>query len=478
MNKKRKPFKVVKNVSIVDVAENGRGVGKTEDYVVFVKDAVPGDKVDVRLLKKKKSYAEGDIVSFHHYSPLRTEPLCKHFKYCGGCKRQNMLYERQLEFKQDKVKMTFEKIAGMKNLPIHDIISAEDTFYYRNKLEFTFSSKRWLIPEEIKSKKTFDHYEGLGFHVQGFFDKVIDIQECHLQVVLSNAIRNEIRKYTLQGDLPYYNIRTHEGFLRNLILRNNAIGQFMVVLVVNYEDNDAIERIGRLLEEKFSDVTSFYQIINNKKNSDISDLEPVHVFGEHALSEQLFDITFRIGPKSFFQTNIRQTVNLYQAVLNFLGKAKDKTVYDLYCGIGSISLVISKHAGKVVGIEYISEAVSDAELNAKENNISNVSFHSGDIAKIWDDNFTATYGLPDIVITDPPRAGMHKDVISQLFRAAPEKIIYVSCNPATQARDIKMLEAEYVVKALQPVDMFPHTDHVENVALLVHRNYVNLNTVS
>ncbi len=462
--------RTITNVSIVDIADRGMAFGKTpEGQAILVQGVVPGDVVDVLILRKKKGLPSGVVTQFHSYSEHRTEPFCSHFGICGGCKWQSMSYPAQLVFKERTVKNTLERIGKVENLNLLPIAGAPADQYYRNKLEFSFSNKRWLTEEEIKGDEQFDDRKGLGFHCPGAFDKVVDVEHCYLQPEPSNGIRNAIREYADEHNLSYYDIRNHGGLLRNVIVRTNRKGDCMIVFNIYDEDHDAIRKLIDHLIEKFPAISSAYYCVNQKGNDTILDLPLQHVHGDLFLYESLGDVRFQVGPKSFFQTNPVQAETLYDIAKEFAGLQGHETLYDLYCGIGSISLYLAKQAGTVVGIEEVPEAIEDAWINAKLNEIENTHFLAGDVKDLLNDELISKHGHPEVLITDPPRAGMHKDVVAAILRFAPSRIVYVSCNPATQARDLQLLQEKYDVVKAKPVDMFPHTHHIENVALLVKR---------
>lgn len=458
-----KRTKIFEQVQIEKIAAQGKAIARVEGLVVFVKNAIPGDVVDIRITKKRKNYLEGTAIKFHKYSPLRIEPRCRHFGVCGGCKWQNLDYQYQLQYKQQEVVEAFEHLAGVSPQNIRPILPSEDTYFYRNKLEFTFSAHRWLTDQDPVSEK---HPPALGFHAPRMFDKVVDIYECLLQPEPSNQIRNLVRHIALERGYEFYNIREHTGFLRNMVVRNNLAGEFMVMLIVAQDRKEDISYILDTIAGKFPQVISLYYMINTKKNDSYADLTPIHYKGEKYLTEKLGDLQFRIHPKSFFQTNTKQGYNLYRVAKEFAALTGDEVVYDLYTGTGTIALFLASQARKVVGIEYIAEAIEDARENARLNNIDNASFFVGDIKDVMNAQFFEANGRPDVIVLDPPRAGMHKTVVEAIKYASPRRIVYVSCNPATQARDIALLSDKYDLVTTQPVDMFPHTYHVENVALL------------
>lgn len=464
-----KPRQTFQNVEITDISTEGKGIGRVNNIVCFIDFAVPGDVVDIEITRKKSNYREGKVIHYQKYSEKRTEPVCKHFGTCGGCKWQNLNYETQLFYKQKYVEDAITRI-GKINTQFLPIIPSKNIFHYRNKLEFTFSHRRWLTSEEIKVLPFGEDLGGaLGFHIPKLFDKVLDIEQCHLQEDPSNAIRLEVKKYALENKLEFFDIRKQTGFLRNLIIRSTSIGQWMVVLVFFYEDKSAREKLLKHLSEKFTQITSLQYVINPKKNDSIFDLEVQPFSGKDFIEEEMEGLRFCISPKSFFQTNSAQAYELYKVARDFAELKGNETVYDLYTGTGTIANFVARQAKKVIGIEYIREAIEDAKINSQINKIVNTEFFAGDIQDALTNEFISAHGKPDVIITDPPRAGMHEDVVRKILEINPEKIIYVSCNPATQARDISILSEKYSVAKVQPVDMFPHTAHVESVAQLIRK---------
>lgn len=462
---KRNKKKIIENVEITDIGSEGKALGKINDQVIFVPSLIPGDVVDIQVKRKRRSYLEGMPVYFRKYSEWRIPPFCKHFGTCGGCKWQHLPYERQLYFKEKQVVDALVRIGKLNIENKHPILASQREKYYRNKLEFTFSATRWLSASEIESGTNIEDRRALGFHVAGMFNRVLNIEECYLQPAPSNELRNVIRNYAIDHGFSFFNQSNNEGLLRNVIIRTASTHETMVILVFHYEDIKN-EKLLQYVSTKFPDLTSVMYVINPKVNDSITDLD-VHLFkGRDYIVEQMGNLRFRIGPKSFYQTNSDQAHRLYKVVHSFASFQGDEIVYDLYTGTGTIANFIASHVDKVIGIEYVPETVEDAKKNARLNRIKNVSFISGDIKSILSGAFALDHGHPDVIITDPPRAGMHKDVVGAIQTLAPEKIVYVSCNPATQARDIALLSDTYTVKEIQPVDMFPHTHHVENVALL------------
>ncbi len=453
-------------IEITSYASEGKALGRYGNIVVFVKGAVPGDVVDVRIFRRKKNYWEGVIKNIHTESSDRTQPFCSHFGTCGGCTWQNLSYEKQLFFKENQVKEQLERIGKISNIHLQPILRSPETLFYRNKIEFTFHPLRWLYDHEIGKEIPSSGLPALGFHVPGKFDKILDIDKCYLQPEPSNAIRRAAKEIALKLKMEFYDPKKHEGLLRNLLIRNNASGEFLVAVMLKYEDKERRTAFLNELAERFPEIVSLWYVINPKLNDAWSDLEVIHFKGQKFLNETMEDLTFRIGPKSFFQTNTHQALNLYRIVREYAGLTGTEIVYDFYTGTGTIALFLSRQAGKVVGLEYVNEAVEDAKINTAVNNIENAVFYAGDIRKIFSEELMKKEGKPDVLIMDPPRNGVHEDIIREVLKASPERIVYVSCNPATQARDIALLSSSYRLIKVQPVDMFPHTIHVENIALL------------
>ena len=468
MKRKFKILPVFENVEITDIATEGRGIGRVGELVVFVEKAVPGDVVDVQVTKKKSAFAEGKIAKMIKPSTDRIDAVCSYFGTCGGCKWQYLTYEKQLFYKQKQVVDCLTRISKVDLPEIELILGSEKTINYRNKLEFTFSNKRWLTAEEVGSVENYEDMSGLGFHIPGRFDKVLDINECFLQEEPSNSIRNAVRKYCLEQKIEFADLRNHGGILRNLTVRSSSNGELMVILSIS-EKNSQVDGLLEFIKTSFPQISSLMYVINTKLNDTISDLDVICYSGNDHIMEQMEDLKFRIGPKSFYQTNSNQAYRLYSITREFANISKDDVVYDLYTGTGTIANFVARLANKVVGVEYVPEAIDDAHENSKLNNIDNTVFYAGDMAKVFTEEFCNTNGLPDIIITDPPRAGMHADVITQMLKLKAKRIVYVSCNPSTQARDIALLSEDYAVTKVQPVDMFPHTEHVENVVLLVRK---------
>ena len=463
---RRKNFPVYEHVPIVDIAAEGKAIIKINDLIIFVEGAIPEDVVTIQVTKKKKRYCEARILSFTSYSPFRTQAFCSHFGICGGCKWQILPYAKQLQYKEKQVIDQLTRIGHITIQETLPILGAPETEFYRNKLEFTFSNKRWMTIDEIKSGEEITNPNALGFHIPKLFDKIVDVQKCYLQAEPSNAIRNFIREFALEHEFSFFDIRNHTGLLRNVIYRNTTKGESMLIIVF-YENN--VEKHTMLLEavhQKFPEITSLLYVINQKANDTIHD-QQIHVYnGKDHILETMEDLQFKIGPKSFYQTNSVQAYNLYCIARTFAQLTGAEVVYDLYTGTGTIANFVAKQARKVIGIEYVPEAIDDAKENSTYNSIHNTDFYAGDMKDILTDEFIATNGKPDVIITDPPRAGMHQDVVDTILRCAPKRIVYVSCNPATQARDIQLLSTSYAVLKSQAVDMFPHTHHVENVVLL------------
>ncbi len=459
---------ILEEVLVEDFAAESKCIAKIDGQVIFIEQTAPGDVVDIRIVRKKKTYLEARPVYYHTFSSKRQTPFCVHYGICGGCKWQHIQYAEQLEFKQQQVLDQLERIGHQKDIEFEPIFGALHHVAYRNKLEFTFTDQRWLTHEEINSGETFER-NGLGFHKPGQFDKVLDIEKCYLQPDLSNKIRLKVKEIALRENIPFYNLREHRGFLRNLIIRNSNKGEWMVILQISVENREWIEKILNGLSNTFPEITSFYYLINTKKNESYNDLEAIHFGGNKYITQRMEDLEFRISPKSFYQTNSEQAHELYTLVREYAEFKKKDVVYDLYTGTGTIANFIARQVKKVVGLEYISEAVEDAKINSALNKIANTVFQEGDIAKIFNENFLEEQGMPDVIITDPPRAGMHKDVIASILKTSARRIIYVSCNPATQARDIELLEDGYQLIKSQAVDMFPHTHHIENIVVLDRR---------
>lgn len=458
----------MENVAVQHYAAEGKSLAKVDGKVIFIDGgAIPGDVVDLRLSKNKKDWAEGKVIGFREYASQRVVPFCEHFGTCGGCKWQMLPYDQQLQYKQQQVADHLQRIGKLSLPAMAPILGAEQTRHYRNKLEFTFSNRAYLTAAEIKKNEgEILQRNALGFHIPRLFDKVLDIQTCHLQAEPSNLIRNTLKEYALNHRLSFYDLRAQEGWLRNLILRICTTGEVMVNICFHYEDAAARKHLLDHLLKKVPAITTLFYTINTKKNDSLHDLSPQLYHGKGHVLEQLDDFVFKIGPKSFFQTNTYQAKTLYRVVRDFAGLTGKETVYDLYCGTGSIGIFVARGARKVVGVELIREAIDDAKENARLNNIHNTAFFAGDVIDICDNAFIAEQGAPDVVITDPPRSGMHEKLVKKLLELQAQRIVYVSCNPATQARDLFLLSEKYLVEQIQAVDMFPHTHHIENVVLL------------
>jgi len=463
---RKRELPLLEKVLITDIGAEGKAIARVENQVVFVPMLIPGDIVDIKVRKKKKKYLEGSVVRFHEYSADRIKPVCRHFGICGGCRWQHLPYDLQLKYKEKQVRDSLTRIAKVSLPEISPIIGSSDVYFYRNKLEYAFSDKRWLTREEVNSDNSFYKGDALGFHVPGLFDKVLDIRECHLQPEPSNAIRDAVRRYARRKGLAFFSFRQQSGFLRNLIIRNSGNGNVMVIGVFFLDEKARRDALLDFLSSEFSQITSLWYIINTKRNDSLTDQLPVLYKGDDHLEEEMNGLKFRIGPNSFYQTNTGQAGKLYRIVRDFAGLTGNEIVYDLYTGTGTIANYVAASARKVIGIEYVREAVMDARLNSGINGIKNTKFFAGDLKNVLSEEFFEENGSPDVVITDPPRAGMHKDAVNSILLAAPQRIVYVSCNPATQARDIMLLSGNYDVVRVQPVDMFPHTHHVENVILL------------
>ncbi len=464
MARRRKQI-ILENLEIEAVAAEGKSLARHEGQVVFVQEAVPGDVADVQIKRKKKSFLEGAPIKYHKKSDLRVDPFCDHFGVCGGCKWQHLNYTSQLEFKQQQVVDALERIGKVEIPEISPILGSEKTNRYRNKLEFTFSNKRWLTKEEIDSESKLQR-NGLGFHIPGLFDKVVDVETCHLMEEPVNAIKNEIRKYALEHEIEFFDIREQKGLLRTLMIRLTDAGELMVLVQFYRNDVEVIKGLLDHIDDKFPEITSLLYVINQKGNDTISDQEVLVHSGKDHIIEEMGNLKFKIGPKSFYQTNSAQAKVLYDVTLDFADFQGDELVYDLYTGTGTIANYCADQVKKVIGLEYVEDAIKDAFVNSEENGIRNTDFYAGDIKDLLDDEFISEHGSPDTIITDPPRAGMHENVVNMILKVAPKKVVYVSCNPATQARDIALMDEKYKVTKIQPVDMFPHTHHVENVVLL------------
>jgi 23S rRNA (uracil1939-C5)-methyltransferase len=465
---KKKPLPILENIEITDIAAEGNAIARVNNKVLFVPMAIPGDIIDVQLTRKRTSYMEGFIVNIKKPSSLRIKPFCEHFGLCGGCKWQHLPYDDQLKWKQKQVIDNFKRIAKVEIGKINDILPSENTQFYRNKLEYTFSDNRWLDKEQIDGE-TFIREPGAGFHIPGKFDKVLDINYCYHQPEPSNQIRLALKNFALQNKLDFFNLKTKQGFIRNLIIRNTNFGEWMIIVCFGREDKNEMLKVLEFLESSFPLLQSIMYVVNTKQNDTISDLEVRLYKGHNYIIEEMENLRFKVSPKSFFQPNSLQALNLYNVVRTMANLSGTELVYDLYTGTGTIANFLARKAKKVIGIEYVNEAIDDAKENSRINLIENTEFFAGDIKDILTQQFIEDNNMPDVIITDPPRSGMHASVINTILYAQPSRIIYVSCNSATQARDIGLLYDKYHVLEIQPVDMFPHTHHVENVALLVKR---------
>jgi 23S rRNA (uracil1939-C5)-methyltransferase len=466
---RKKNFPILEHVQIIDIAAEGKAIAKVDDLIIFVEGAIPNDIVTLQITKKKKRYCEARILTFEKYSSQRTEAFCKHFGICGGCKWQILPYHLQLEYKEKQVTDQLTRIGHVHIQQSLPIVGADETTLYRNKLEFTFSNKRWITQEEIIHNTAITQSNAVGFHVPKLFDKIVDIETCYLQAEPSNAIRNFIREFALIHNYSFFDIRNHTGLLRTLIIRTTSKGEIMLIVVFYENDAHKHKHILDAIYKEFPQITSLLYCINQKANDTIHDQEILVFAGNDHIVEYMEDLQFKIGPKSFYQTNSNQAYKLYCITREFAQLQGHEIVYDLYTGTGTIANFIAKHARKVVGIEYVPEAIEDAKQNSLQNAITNTSFFAGDMKDILTDEFIQIHGSPDVIITDPPRAGMHQDVVDTIIRCKPQRIVYVSCNPATQARDLQLLSSIYTIEKSQAVDMFPHTHHVENVVLLTKK---------
>ncbi|MCM1138862.1 MAG: 23S rRNA (uracil(1939)-C(5))-methyltransferase RlmD [Muribaculaceae bacterium] len=466
MARKRKELPLLQGVEIIDVAAEGNSLAKVDEMVVFIPFGAPGDIADVKIDKKKKSYAEGHIENLIRPSDVRVEPRCEHFTVCGGCRWQHLPYEFQLKCKHQQVQDALQRIAKIPLPEINPIIGSENVWEYRNKMEYTFSNKMWLTFDQLKSGQDFPDRRAAGFHIPGAFDKVLDINKCHLQDDLGNRIRLFIKNFGKEHGYSFYDLREQHGFLRTLMIRIASTGEVMVIMVVGENDPDKIEELMAHLSNGFPEITSLGYVINTKVNDTIADQEVVPYKGREYIEEDMEGLRFRIGPKSFYQTNSRQAYKLYSVARKMAALTGEELVYDLYTGTGTIACFIAPKVRHVIGIEYVPEAIEDAKVNASVNGLNNTEFFAGDMKDILTSDFINAHGIPDVMIVDPPRAGMHENVVKVILDAEPRKIVYVSCNPATQARDLALLHEKYDIAEVQPVDMFPHTQHVENVVLL------------
>lgn len=466
MARKRRELPLIEGLEITTLAAEGKAMGRHDDMVVFVPMTVPGDVVDVQIHNKRRRFMEGSVVRYIVRSPLHVEPFCEHFGVCGGCKWQNLPYEEQLRFKREQVFDQLTRIGKLDLPPVAPTLGSAETTFYRNKLEFTFAPRRWMTYEEVAAGGDIDAGAALGFHIPGRFDKVMDVHRCWLQPDPSNDIRLETKRFCEEHGYSFYDIRQHSGLMRNLVIRTASTGEVMVIVVFAEEDRPRIAALLDHLRDRFPAITSLMYMVNAKLNDSTGDIDAVLWSGHDHIFEEMEGLRFKIGPKSFYQTNSRQAYELYKVARSFADLHGDETVYDLYTGTGTIANFVARHCARVVGIEYVPEAIEDAKHNSALNGIGNTAFFAGDMKDVLNDAFIARHGRPDVVILDPPRAGVHEDVIATILRAAPRRIVYVSCNPATQARDLALLAGDYRVTAVQPVDMFPHTHHVENVVRL------------
>ncbi|MBQ3960242.1 MAG: 23S rRNA (uracil(1939)-C(5))-methyltransferase RlmD [Muribaculaceae bacterium] len=469
MSRKRRELPIVENLEITGIAAEGKSLGRWNEMVVFVPFGAPGDVVDVQLTKKRHSFAEGKIVKMHTSSPMRVEPFCEHYGVCGGCKFQHIPYEEQLKYKQQQVEDALQRIAKVQLPAINPILGSANTCFYRNKLEFTFSNKSWLTREQLESDEQFDDRNALGFHIPNAFDKVLDINKCWLQDDVSNQIRNYIRLHAKEQGYSFFDLRANQGLMRTLMIRTSSTGELMLVVVFGANDQTAINEMMQSIKEAFPQITSLQYVVNLKCNDSLNDQEFVLFSGRDYIEEEMEGLKFRVGPKSFYQTNSAQAYELYKVARRMARLKGDELVYDLYTGTGTIANFVARQSRQVIGIEYVPEAIEDAKLNSRVNGIENTLFYAGDMKDILTDDFVQQHGCPDVMIIDPPRAGMHEDVVKVILNAHPKRLVYVSCNPATQARDLAMLDEKYSVEEVQPVDMFPHTQHVENVVALQRR---------
>ena len=465
---------VFEHIEVVDAGAKGKSIAKTDDgKVIFLSNAVPGDVVDILTHKKRKAYFEGKATKFHKFSDRRTTPECKHFGTCGGCKWQHMSYENQLYFKEKEVLNNLARIGKIELPHITPILGSEEQFFYRNKMEFSFSDSRWITEDELNSEEVITDRNALGFHIPGMWDKILNIEKCHLQADPSNNIRNSIRDFATKHEIPFFNARNQDGLLRTLMIRTSSTGEIMVLIQFFKNDPKNIDLIMKFVEDSFPSITSLLYVINEKANDTIYDQEIVCYAGRDHIFEEMEGLSFKINAKSFYQTNSNQAYELYKITRDFASLNGNELVYDLYTGTGTIAQFVSKNAKKVIGVEAVPDAIKAAKENAERNNIDNCEFFVGDMKKVFNKEFISTHGTPDVIITDPPRDGMHADVVMQILNIAPEKIVYVSCNSATQARDLSLMDQYYKVTKVQPVDMFPQTYHVENVVLLEKRHHEN-----
>lgn len=469
MARKKKDLPLLSGIEITDVAAEGNSIARVDEMVVFIPFGAPGDIADVKIDRKKRSYAEGHIEHLTQPSPIRVEPKCEHFTMCGGCRWQHLPYEFQLRCKQRQVEDALQRIAKIPFPELTPILGSDSIWEYRNKMEYTFSNKKWLTFDQLRSGAEFPERRAAGFHIPGAFDKVLDINKCHLQDDLGNRLRLFVKKFGMEHDYSFYDLREQHGLLRTLMIRIASTGEVMAVMVFGEDDEPKIQNLLDAVANEFPEITSLLYVINTKVNDTISD-QKIHLYrGKEYIEEEMEGLKFRVGPKSFYQTNSRQAYKLYSVARDFAKLTGDELVYDLYTGTGTIACFVAKNARHVIGIEYVPEAIEDAKVNAGINRLGNTEFYAGDMKNVLTSDFIDVHGHPDVMIVDPPRAGMHEDVVKVILEAAPKRIVYVSCNPATQARDLALLHEKYDIEAVQPVDMFPHTQHVENVVALTIR---------
>lgn len=466
VSRKRKPYPLIEGVDIVGIAAEGNSIARIDDVVVFIPYGAPGDIVDIQITKKRSNYSEGRIERIVKPSACRVTPKCSHFGICGGCRWQHIPYSVQLESKQKVVYDALTRIAKVELPEISTIMGSKNVWEYRNKMEYTFSNKRWLTKEQMESAELFDSRDGAGFHIPGAFDKVLDIDKCYLQDDLGNRIRQFIKEFAIKNGYSFFDLREQHGLMRTIMVRIASTGEVMLVVCFGENDPNAIKAVMQAIKDEFTEITSLQYVVNLKANDTIADQDVILFNGRPYIEEEMEGLRFRIGPKSFYQTNSLQAYELYKVARNFADLHGDELVYDLYTGTGTIANFVSRQAKHVIGIEYVEDAINDARINSDANGIVNTEFYAGDMKDVLTDEFIAKHGRPDVMIVDPPRAGMHTDVVNVILNAEPQRIVYVSCNPATQARDLALLDAKYRVVAIQPVDMFPHTHHVENVVKL------------
>ena len=469
MARKKNNYPLLEGLEITTLAAEGKAMGRWNEQVVFVPMTVPGDVVDVQIRQKRRRFMEGYVVRYVKRSPLRSEPFCAHFGVCGGCKWQNLPYEEQLRFKTEQVRDQLSRIGKVELPEVRPCLGSAKQQFYRNKLEFTFADKRWLTYEEIAAGDSIERTPALGFHIPNCFDKVLDIEKCYLQQEPSNSIRDSIKAFCTEHGYSFHNCREHQGLMRNIIIRTASTGEIMVIVIFNEADMERISALMNYLQSEFERITSLFYVVNTKWNDSVGDLEHVCYAGKDHIIEQMEGLQFKVGPKSFYQTNSEQAYELYKVAREAADLRGDEILYDLYTGTGTIANFCARRARKVVGVEYVPEAIEDAKVNSAINGIDNTSFYAGDMKDVLSDDFVARNGHPDVIILDPPRAGVDERVIDVILRAAPQRMVYVSCNPATQARDLALMDGMYRVVDVQPVDMFPHTHHVENVVKLVKR---------